>query len=97
MKVKLFRFTGSKIDAIKCVRDVVPSLSLQMAKNLCESLPFEIEAKPERVDDLRRCFEFDLSDGSDTLALFDAWNSQTHDRQAQLLQYLSGLGMLQVK
>lgn len=96
MKIKLFRYTDSKIDAIKCVRNAMPSLNLQMAKQLCESLPFEIEVRPEHVDNLRRCFEFDLSDGSDTAALFVAWDALTRDRQAQLLQYLSGLGMLQV-
>lgn len=94
MKVRLIEYTGTKIEAIKCVRDAVPSLSLQMAKNLCETLPREIEVRSEYVDNLRRCFKVGVSDGTDTAVLFAAWDSLPRDRQAQLLQYLVGMGIL---
>jgi transcriptional regulator with XRE-family HTH domain len=73
--------------------DATPS-RLQHSADQCHEL---LEVRPERVDDIRRCFEFSVSDGDDTAELFTAWKALTKDRQAQLLQYLSGLGMLQVK
>ena len=94
MKVRLSRYTGSKIDAIKCVRNAVGGLDLFMGKNLVERLPLEIEVIPERVEELRSNFEFQVSGGSDTMKLFATWKALSQNRQAELLQYLAGMGML---
>lgn len=93
MKVLLIRYTGTKIDAIMCVRNVV-YLDLIMAKNLVEHLPLEVEVQPERVEELRDNFELGVGDGSDIERLFKCWESLSKDRQTQLLQFLAGMGRL---
>ena len=93
MKVHLISFSGSKLDAVKCVRNL-PGMNLLLAKNIVEGLPCEVVAPPDQVDALRRCFELQVSDGSNTTKWFAMWNALPRDRQALLLQYLMDMGML---
>ena len=98
MKVRLISYSCSKIQAIKCLRDACPFMNLQMAKFVCESLPYEVQVQSaDRVEDLRECFEFDLNAGESVLWIRKAWNALDQDRQDQLLQYLVAVGMLREK
>lgn len=98
MKVRLLSYKNSKLQAIMCLRGVCPYMSLQMGKSVCESLPFEIhDVPPEMVEDLRRCFTFDLNAGESVLWVRKAWNSLSQERQDGLLHYLVVVGMLKEK
>lgn len=97
MKVMLTKYKSTKIQAIKCIRYAMEHFpSLKYALWVVESLPIEIDVVPSHVDDLSSCFEFELSDGSDTQKLFAAWNATEKEKQGRLLQYLKEMGLLSV-
>ena len=89
MKVLLKEMRLSKIDAIKRLRYMVSYLDLRTAKNVCESLPFEIEVDGKYIDDLDISFKYEVVGVSVTEDQLRAkWNALLPQRQLLLLQML---------
>lgn len=92
VRVILQAYSGTKVRAICCLRDAVPSLNLIMAKTSCEALPQTFEVSPAAVECLRKEFllEVALPAGiASAEELFTIWGALSHTRQEQLLQFLA--------